>query len=87
MIDLPVFDEATVMKVFFKASQGLTARLKLEDSKEKVIHAGTAYYEYSTFVNTLIPDETETGEIIHENPLLTFEYKVNSTEAQDEAKD
>ena len=54
VIDLPVFDEATVVKIFFKASPGLTARLKLEDSKENVLHAGTAYYEHSTFVRILI---------------------------------
>lgn len=81
VIDLPAFDETTVIKIFFKASSGLTARLKLTDSKENIIHAGKAYYEYSTFVTILIPDEDKDGQVIHENGLLTLEYKFNTTES------
>ena len=82
VIDLPAFDETTVIKVFFKASSGLTARLKLTDSKENINHAGKAWYEYSTFVSILVPDEDQDGQVIHENGLLTLEYKINSTESK-----
>lgn len=78
-IDLPIMDEATVLKIFFKSSPGLQCKVKITDSKENVIFESNKPYETGSFSSILDPEEDENGEKIHEKGYIIFEYSYNET--------
>ena len=87
-IDLPVFDETTVIKIFYKASKGLSCRVKIVDSNENVVFESTKNYKTGSFTAILDPDDDgETGVKKEEKGYVIFEYSKNETMPKSEKKE
>ena len=87
-LDLPVFDETTVIKIFFKGSKGLNSKVKIIDSKDNVIFESTKLFHTGSFTAILDPEVDEkTGEMIQEKGYVIFEYTKNSSLSTEEKKE
>ena len=86
-LDLPIFDETTIVKIFFKSSEGLNCRVKILDSKDNVMFESKQLYNTGSFTAILEPTvDSETGEIKEEKANIIFEYQKNSTLSTEEVK-
>jgi len=87
-IDLPVFDETTVIKIFFRGSEGLSCKVKIIDSKNNVIFESTKLFHTGAFTAILDPEtEENTGEVKVERGYVIFEYVKNGTLSTEEQKE
>jgi hypothetical protein len=82
-LDLPVIDEATLVKIFYKSSPGLSSKVKILDSKENVIFDSAKGYQISTTSAIINPEIDSNGEVITQKGFIVFEYTVNNTEAEE----
>ena len=83
-IDLPIIDESTVLKIFYKVSPGLSCKVKITDSNKNIIFESSKLYQHGSFSAMLDPEIDEKGEAIHEKGHVIFEYSRNETLVQED---
>jgi hypothetical protein len=86
-VDLPIIDEATVIKIFFNASPGLTCKIKIMDSKNNVVFESSKLFQSGSFSALLDPDLDENGQPTQEKGVVMFEYSKNSTLTEKDKKE
>jgi len=79
-LDLPIIDESTVLKIFYKGSTGLNCKVKITDKNQNIIFESNKLYSTGSFLAVLDPDDDDKGDKAQEKGFIIFEYSKNQTQ-------
>lgn len=87
-LDLPVIDEATLIKIFYKGSDGLSLSVKILDSNQTILFESAKPYSVSTTSAIMNPEITADGANVDRKGTVVFEYTFNEKKiSSEEEKD